>query len=1153
MGGTVFVPATTLAAPFVTISPILAEAGTITVTGDDLVGGGQLLAPGNVSVTITNNSPAFLRTNPISLPQSFGGTVFFDGGSVASNSDIQKVNKNNAAPGFSRVQAANDSNPPQVTITNTYKAGDPLPADMQGHTFANSPDIDIEGDISAPPTVLTLSSKGSVEVDANIDVGKVTITAGGNFIQRYQPGLDSTAGDPASIFSGVTSLTEANAAAANPNPPLGNNLSINASANGTPVQQALNSAINNSSGGSIIAGNDVFISAQYLNVDGTIQSGVPLQSVTIDSNVKTLYNQDIPNVTFNESMTQAIAGAQQAYFDKLFGLKAIADSLDATDGLFTNDYVNFLLPEATGDNIEVFYNASSQQLVLGQVDVQGGLAVLFGDMLNTGSGQINVLDGDGQIKVVNNTSYPLVTASMSTGQGTAGKLQITDTGKENASGQPLVTVYFRQNGTVFSNSYYANPDGSVASVVTNPASNGQARTATYQPAAARIVWEDGQDLSVTVTDNYQTSSWASIIHLDSSDLVSSMTQAGTPAPLLAGEYVLPLGPGVTPGQGVDAADYEYNLNVINNGTPTTQSQSWQNSTWYGTTTYYEQTVTTTPKKNINTNSIRADRPIAITFTGFDQGDPNEQVNVSTQGDLYVDGSIANTGGQTTLSAPNGSIIEENDGSAVGGRNLTLSAADGIGANDSLKLAMDDSSPSTLPNPGVVNATTGAGDINLDDVAGSLRFGTISTPQGSGNVTLTADESLFPASSSSLITGGAITLNADFGTVGTLGGGTASAPGAGALPVIIDVGSGSLNKLNVTAQGDVNIEQTPSGGDLRLNKINSAAGNVRVWVPNGNLVDANNVSVPDTQNLTELMALWNSMLATQSTAQVSITNTINAYQNQIDQEYQSYWQFRNEQPNPSVFDPNFQVTLPAGQITAWTQYYTTQGQQQALSGSMLTAFVQSAITTLENQQTQEYHTLNTTFGKLGSSYIPDYRYYANQTPLNVGANIPFSAAYVVSLQYLSLPGNPYTTGQAVVYHANGGSVSGLTDGSTYYAVVNPGNSSQIALAASYANATATTPVTIALTSVVGSSNTLSTVFQTFGPASIDPGGFYINLPQNVFSTGQAVVYHANGGSVAGLTDGQTYYVVLNPNNPIQVGLDASSTDANTATPTLISNT
>ena len=43
-GQKVFVPITSGAVPFITVSPILAKAGTITVTGDDLLGGGQLLA-----------------------------------------------------------------------------------------------------------------------------------------------------------------------------------------------------------------------------------------------------------------------------------------------------------------------------------------------------------------------------------------------------------------------------------------------------------------------------------------------------------------------------------------------------------------------------------------------------------------------------------------------------------------------------------------------------------------------------------------------------------------------------------------------------------------------------------------------------------------------------------------------------------------------------------------------------------------------------------------------------------------------------------------------------------------------------------------------------------------------------------------------------
>ncbi len=48
--------------------------------------------------------------------------------------------------------------------------------------------------------------------------------------------------------------------------------------------------------------NDVFVSAQYLNIDGTIQSGQPDQQVTIDDTFQTLYNPDIPGSTFDGSM-----------------------------------------------------------------------------------------------------------------------------------------------------------------------------------------------------------------------------------------------------------------------------------------------------------------------------------------------------------------------------------------------------------------------------------------------------------------------------------------------------------------------------------------------------------------------------------------------------------------------------------------------------------------------------------------------------------------------------------------------------------------------------------------------------------------------------------------------------------------------------------
>ena len=230
------------------------------------------------------------------------------------------------------------------------------------------------------------------------------------------------------------------------------------------------------------------------------------------------------------------ADAATAYQDFENGDLQDAQSLVSSGGLFTNDYKEFLLPEAIDDNIDVYYEAPTGQLALGQTDVQGGLVVLYGDMLNTGTGNINVLDGYGAINVVNNTSYPLVTSGLSTGAGTAGMLKITDTGKETPPASRWSPSTTARMGRSTPTAITPTPTARWLSVLWSPTQysgpNAGARTASYQPATARFVWEDGQDLSVTVTDNYQrppgseSSIWAR------ATWSARRTTAGTPMPLL---------------------------------------------------------------------------------------------------------------------------------------------------------------------------------------------------------------------------------------------------------------------------------------------------------------------------------------------------------------------------------------------------------------------------------------------------------------------------------------------------------------------------------------------------------------------------------------------------------------------------------------------
>ena len=282
-----------------------------------------------MSISITNNSPEFLRLNEITIPQSLGGTVFFDGTSVTDSSAIGRVNKSGTVPMFSQIDAASTANPPTISIANTYDASNPANNNFEGQQFI-SPDVDLDGNISRSPDRVDHHQQGERHYQREHRCRQGVDHRGRpNFVQSYTPGIDNVGGDPATLYQGVTNLTEVDVTK-NLDPPLGNNVSVVAAQGGTPVQQAVYNAINNPGTGNILTANNVFISAQYLNIDGTIQSGQPSQLVTIDNVSGPLYNPSIPGWTGTESITDAINAAAAAYQQSLGGpLVAVPTIADA--------------------------------------------------------------------------------------------------------------------------------------------------------------------------------------------------------------------------------------------------------------------------------------------------------------------------------------------------------------------------------------------------------------------------------------------------------------------------------------------------------------------------------------------------------------------------------------------------------------------------------------------------------------------------------------------------------------------------------------------------------------------------------------------------------------------------------------------------------
>ena len=1116
--------------PFIVVNDIWAQSGTIHVTALDLLGTGRLLAPGNVTVSIDNYSPAFLQINDITIPDSLGGRLRFNGQDVTTAAQIAGINLSGAAPSFAELLLLGDSSSPSIEIHSYFSADDAPP----GYEAFMTPDIDLVGDITNILGSVTITGRGSIYESGNIDAGTVTITSDGDFVQTYSDVLRHEGGDPSAIWTGVTGQTEelGRGSAAD-------TLSYQSNGAGTEddqaIEDAVTAALGSPSTSNIIQGGNVYLSGRYLNINGTIQSGKPQQAVTIDAG-------DEPYMT----------AARTAYQQHRDGDDAAArDTVAANELVLADDtYRLYWLAQDALTDIHVRYDAELDRLDVRPARVEGGYMQLFGNIVSTGGGRLNVLDGYGRISVNNETAHDLVLDELDAGRGVSGMLRITDVSEGSAT--PTVHEFYRQDGVMWRKIYRLPGPGEEDPTIIQmgPDSGGGVRTATYTPeAGTRFFWMTGEAYTTATTTTWGQSEWLGIDSFarDPSTVVS---QTGPEyldgKSLMQGAYFASSGL---------SSDYAYDFLRLTNGEPITiphDPTPETESTWYGTKTYYVTETLIEGWRNIHTHSIRADRTINIEFTGFDLGNSNAGVFVdSPHGNILINDSIQNSGGRTELATMEQIRLINRD-ATVGGREIELAAGHGIGADLAIRINLADDAS------GGLEAGTVDGAIRVEEISGDMIVVQAGSIMG-GDIELTTHGSILPASEATRISGGAITLMAEYGEIGSLGtGGTANAPTADARALVLNTGTRAENVLSATAAGNVFIVE--ASGDLRLASV-QAGGDVRIEVNTGNLVDANTNEKRDPRTEEQLEALWDRMWASETTAQHSIDATMSAYQGLKTREYHGYWQYRNQQtddrvqglthgmayyavvhadgsvsladslahatsPFPVVldiapstatgathwlyriglgaplsfdsiadvddatnsicltighglstgdqvvycravaYDPEFHVMLSPAENAFYTGYYTTEGTTQGLSGDELTAYVQNAITTLENQRTTEYHTLQKTYGEIGNLgavhhdpaiYNPNWAYVVTDVRLHR----KFGAADVDAQNSIELSTHVFTTGQAVVYHGGGGSIPGLVDGETYYVVQDGADFSRVQLAATRDDALAVPPVVIAL--------------------------------------------------------------------------------------------
>ncbi|MCP5145111.1 MAG: leukotoxin LktA family filamentous adhesin [Gammaproteobacteria bacterium] len=831
-----------------TVSPASAQLGNIYIRGDRLQGNGQLDAPGDAEIRVTNNSPYFLRLQDLEIPTDAGGAIYFNSVEVEDNARINAINGSGAAAFTLTTAEGQSAGEPAIIVQSNFNPLDnfwltQVPADVP----ALAPEIIVDGALSnVRGLVRVVSEAGTIRLtgNASIRANRVEVAANnGDFIQSYSDGFYNTGGS-------VLSMTQVNGL--------------------DTITYTAETA-----GSGIVANGSVLLAARYLNINGIVQSGVPEWGVLIPANATVTigngsgsFAQAVQDYNAKSPAQQAVAGAE--FYD------VVGPTTAGLSGNTQGEWVN----------VGVRFNARENRLELTGVQVQGGYIELFGQIFNTndpgnaasGAGRLRVMDGYGQVKVDNQTSMPLWLNTLDTGRGVNGEINITNISGLDAQGNPVVTT-----------THYERAPGA-------------ARTGySFSPQTnLRYSMTVGADSRTDQFYRYWSTSFFGIAQLSTIPNLADyrLSSSTTNDPLSRGEFL-----GVLTNSPTTHTNTR--TETVGANSVLTPGRSWMECNWWSlcvTQTYYQEFAITSSSKQIKTTSVKADYPIAIEYIGFDQG----AVDIHSAGDIIVGGSINNRNGDTALVSTAGSILQAGDLPIVNGNNTSLEAALGIG-NSGQALQVNTADGGRLDaavaagglyvdevlgdlrigliggaNADVVSVAADGSLLNDDpnSLVQGLRVDLLSRNGGIGELTATTNDPV-------IVRTGYSANQALWPTLGL----TATARDNITIANVAD----NANAADFT-------------GNLLVNAVQSLSGDVYLETA-GSVIDNNPYATTDTRTQQELAALWDELRLRGAPSQDKADEAVAAFEANREASYQLYWQLRRRQSDSgAVYDPAFQYRV-----------------------------------------------------------------------------------------------------------------------------------------------------------------------------------------------------------------------------------------------------
>ena len=803
------VPVSGLTVDTIILPDIVASGGNIAVEAGSLKGAGTLKAQGSPEATVENHTNLYLKVGDVRAVNP-GGEIHYNGQSLAKDAVaiIKSANQDEAAAVNLKVSTdAATSTGGKVTIKSDYgtaaikakidevdannkKTGKKVDAEL-----VPKADIEINGNVEAENGVVTVEDKnynillqGEGSRTAEVNGKEIHLTAGKSISQGFTQGIVNIGGNPEELYkqqfnSDVNAFNET--------------YGYEHTSRVHQEDRTQDTVLNGS--GSRIAGDNIYINASDINVNGLIQSGYGKYEVTV-------------------------ADAVTSKVQKLDRSWARMGKQDLSDAVITTGTYYLVQPggkvlQTDGTykyQPDVYYNPSTQKLVIPDIDAHGGKIYLSGRISSTGNGKIVALDGAYDISVTNNTNTALQVGKLISNKND-GLISIADSSRNQ------VTEYTRNSTVVKDLTNWDKAAGDWKVLSASGASS------VYNPQKdLRYNWTSGQ--KVTTKKHYEhdhkAGLWGAVTTLNETEL-TKYEQEITPQDMGHKTFINDNGVYIDTSS-LTNKDKQYvfvydNVVLNNSRTQPVVTKRWKTGFlgWF----HWERTEwdTNTGTAQQYVGSVKADHGIHIGFLGNQNG--NSAINVTSKADVALTGKIQSSrsgaGSTIAITSQDGAINQA--GGLLKGDNIKLSAKKGLtniaieSLGDTVKLDA---------------ANTGSGNMNITVDGAYGKAGHVNLVQAKnngGDVSLTTLGNLTQSGTTAAVKGSRIDLVSQQGSIGT----DTTALKVETPDTAVDALNPLSSSVNVTAKGNIHVAED---SHLRVGTIKSTDGDVTLTTT-GSLIDA----------------------------------------------------------------------------------------------------------------------------------------------------------------------------------------------------------------------------------------------------------------------------------------------------------------------------